>query len=347
MSDGPPSSASVSSPAAPAPGVAPVDLRPLTTSELIDRGFALYRTHFAGFFLLALLCQSAPLVGQLLLTAFNLTPTQEELTNDLVTSPGLFFEKVGIILSIIAVAQLIVFIFEVVITFYISDAYLGKVPSVKESLGKLTGWLLPSIWTCLLNWGMLALSLIFPTVAITGIYLYSKTYLPDDFVLLIWICLGAGMLAVASVAPVLIVFMRLMVTVPALAIERLSGWKSIQRSSKLVRYDPGLGFLYWGEMRLSFLLLPLFIIELLILSLTALPLAVHDFGEVVRHGAVGGSFNAPPDAVNIATQILMFLAGSLILPLYSIATTLFYYDIRIRREGFDLEYMSGQLGERK
>ena len=106
MTDGPPSSASVSSPAAPAPGVTPVDLRPLTTSELIDRGFALYRTHFAGFFLLALLCQSAPLVGQLLLTTFNLNPTQDELTNDLLTNPARFFDKVGIILVIIATAQL-------------------------------------------------------------------------------------------------------------------------------------------------------------------------------------------------------------------------------------------------
>jgi hypothetical protein len=33
----------------------PVDLRPLSTSELIDRGFTLYRQNFAGLFLLALL----------------------------------------------------------------------------------------------------------------------------------------------------------------------------------------------------------------------------------------------------------------------------------------------------
>jgi hypothetical protein len=59
-----------------------------------------------------------------------------------------------------------------------------------------------------------------------------------------------------------------------------------------------------------------------------------------------GPLGATPDAVTIASQVLMFLAGSLILPLYSIATTLFYYDIRIRREGFDLEFMSGQMGER-
>ena len=326
---------------------APVDLRPLTTSELIDRGFALYRAHFAGFLLLALLCQTAPLVGQLLLTVLNLNPNQEELTNDLLVRPAHFFSKIGIIMAIMITAQVIVFAFEVVITFYISDAYLGRIPSVKECLGKLAGCLWPSLWTCVLNRILILISFIFPAVALIAIGFYSKTYLPEEFFPLFGFAIGAGALLVASLAPVLVVFMRLMVTVPALALEQLAGWKAIQRSSTLVRYDPGLGFLYWGEMRLSFLLLPLFIIELLILSLVALPPAIHQFGEVVRHGSAGGSLNATPEAVTIASQIVMFLAGSLILPLYSIATTLFYYDIRIRREGFDLEYMSGQLKDRK
>jgi hypothetical protein len=347
MTDGPSSSTEVSPAAAGAPGVVPADLRPLTTSELIDRGFTLYRAHFAGFLLLALLCQTAPLLGQLLTTALNLNPSQEELTNELMTNPAQFFDKVGIIMGIIIVAQIIVFAFEVVIAFYISDAYLGKIPSVKQSLARLTSRVWPSIWTCVLNRVVIAITLVFPAIAIIAIGYYYQTYTPEELGPFILFALGAALLMVASLAPVLVVFMRLMVTVPALALENLSGWKAIQRSSTLVRYDPGLGILYWGEMRLSFLLLPLFIIELLILCLTALPMAVHEFGEVVRHGNAGGSLIGPPDAVNIASQILMFLAGSLILPLYSIATTLFYYDIRIRREGFDLEYMSGQMGGQK
>ncbi len=326
--------------------MAPADLRPLSTSELIDRGFTLYRAHFAGFLLLALLCQTAPLLGQLLTTALNLNPSEDELTNELVTNPSRFLGKIGIIMAIIVVSQVIVFAFEVAITYYISDAYLGKIPSVKQCLAKLRTCVWPSIWTCLLNRVVVAITLVFPVIALLVIGFCAREFTPEDFAPLLIFGLGAFLLLVASLAPVLIVFMRLMVTVPALALEGLSGWQAIQRSSTLVRYDPGLGILYWGEMRLSFLLLPLFIIELLILSLTALPLAVHQFGEVVRHGSAGGSFNAPPEAVTIATQILMFLAGSLILPLYSIATTLFYYDIRIRREGFDLEYMSGQMGGR-
>jgi membrane-anchored glycerophosphoryl diester phosphodiesterase (GDPDase) len=343
MTDGPLSSTGFS----PAPGVAPVDLRPLTTSELIDRGFSLYRAHFAGFLLLALLCQTAPLLGQLLLTALNLNLKQEELTNELVGNPGGFADKVAIIMTVIIAAQLIVFAFEVVIAYYISDAYLGKIPSVKASLARITSCLWPSIWTCLLNRVLIALTLVFPVVATSAIYFYSQVYMPEDFVPLVCFAVGAGTLLVASFAPVLVVFMRLMVTVPALAIEGLSGWKAIQRSSALVRYDPGLGFLYWGEMRLSFLLLPLFIIELLILAVTAVPYFVHEFTEAARHGSIGVQLNGAPDAVTITSQILMFLAGSLILPLYSIATTLFYYDIRIRREGFDLEYMNAQMEGQK
>jgi hypothetical protein len=318
---------------------AEVDLRPLTTSELIDRGFALYRAHFAGFLLLALLCQTAPLLGQILVTALKLNPTQ----NELLEFPATFFTKMGVLTAITLAAQVIVFCFEVVITFYIADAYLGKIPSVKESLRKFTACVPASIWTCVLNRILIGLTFFFPFLAAAALYFYALFHPPLTFFPLLAFGSAAVLLLVASLAPVLVVFMRLMITIPALALEGRSGWEAIKRSASLVRYDPGLGILYWGEMRLSFLLLPLFIIELLILSLTSLPLTLHQIGEIMRHGS-SGQIAAPPDSILIVSQILTFLAGSLILPLYSIATTLFYYDIRIRREGFDLEFMAGQLG---
>jgi len=314
-----------------------VDLRPLTTSEL------LYRAHFAGFLLLALLCQSAPLLGQILVTALKINPTQ----NDLLENPSAFLGKLGVIAAITLAAQVVVFCFEVVITYYIADAYLGKIPSVKECLRKFATRIPASIWTCVLSRIVLVLTFIFPALATTAIYFYWQLYPPMTLFPLLVFGAAALFLLVASLAPTLIVCMRrLMITIPALAFEGLSGWKALQRASILVRYDPGLGILYRGEMRLSFLLLPLFIIELLILSLTSLPLTLHQIGEVMRHGS-SGQIAPPPDSILILSQILTFLAGSLILPLYSIATTLFYYDIRIRREGFDLEFMIGQLGGRK
>jgi hypothetical protein len=317
-----------------------VDLRPLTTSELIDRGFSLYRAHFAGFLLLALLCQSAPLLTQIMATGFQLSPTQTEL----LATPNTFLWKVAALTTIALFAQVAVFCFEVVITFFIGDAYLGKVPSVKRSLQQFGSCALASIWTCILSRILFGLTLIFPVLAMVGLYVWWLLDPPTTLMPLLVFAGSAVFLLVVSLVPMLVVSMRrLMITIPALAFEGRSGWQAMRRASELVRYDPGFGIFYWGTMRLSFLLLPLFVIELLILSLTSLPVTLQQIGEVMRH-STDGQMSAPPESVMIISQVMTFLAGSLILPLYSIATTLFYYDIRIRREGFDLEFMAGRLG---
>jgi hypothetical protein len=315
-----------------------IDLRPLTTGELIDRSFSLYRAHFAGFLLLALLCQAAPLLNQILDTALKLNPSQSEV----LAHPEQAFTKIGVMSGMLIVTQVIVFCFEIIITFFIADAYLGKNPSVVESMRKFTAIIPRSIWTSLLSMFLIGSTLIFPVMAMVGPYLYTLWHPPESWLPIILLIMASGVLFIVSLVPLLIVFMRLMLIIPALALEGLRGWKSIWRSSALVRFDPGLGILYWGEMRLSFLLLPLFIIELLIFSLTSLPVLIFKITEIIRHGG-GGQLPMPPDSTLILSQVLSYLGISLILPLYPICTTLFYYDIRIRREGFDLEVIAQQL----
>jgi hypothetical protein len=322
---------------------ATVDLRPLTTSELIDRGFTLYRQNFAGLFLLALLCQIAPFATSEALIAFTkMVPP----SGGTLAAYGIDPWQTVLVLIVTVLGQIITFCFEVVITCYLADAYLGRNPSIKAGFLRLGQCVGGSISTCLLNFILVTLSGIFPVLALLGIYVWSQFYPPQQFYSLIGFLGAALVLLVASVAPVLIVFMRLMVTVPVVALEDLSGWKAARRSATLVRFDPGLGILYWGEMRLSFLLLPLFAIELLALSITSLPVTLHQIDGLLRHGSMG-QLNAPPDAAVILSQVLVLLTGSLLLPLYLIATTLFYYDVRIRREGFDLEFMAGQIGAAK
>lgn len=332
-----PTSMTSSSPAPPAR--APVQLRPLTTGELIDRGFSLYRAHFAGFLLLALICQTAPLItSQALQTALRLFPSQANFSGNF--GPNLVGDAVLFLVWFIG--QIITFCFEVVMTAYLADAYLGRVPSIKTAFRRLFQTLGASARTSLLNILLVGLATIFPMVAFTAVYLYTLFHPPDSFFSMLLFIGGSMLILVASLVPVLIVFMRLMLTVPAVALEDLGGWKAVRRSSELVRYDPGLGFFYWGETRLSLLLLPLFVIELLALSITSLPLTLHEINETLRHGSIG-QITAPPETAVILSQILVLLSSSLIFPLYLIATTLFYYDVRIRREGFDLEFMAGRM----
>jgi hypothetical protein len=318
---------------------APVDLRPLSTGELIDRGFRLYRQHFAGLFLLALLCQIAPLtVSQMLIAGMKLVPAQ----GGLMERPETDLARTGALLGIWILGQIVTFAFEVVVTSYIAEAYLGATPSIKAGFQRLKKCLGASIATSMLNIALLGMTLIFPFLALGAVYVWALIHPPQDLLSVVLFFGETVLLLVSSVAPALVVFMRLMATIPAVALESLSGWKAVKRSSQLVRYDPGLGILYWGEMRLSILLLPLFIIELLALSLTSLPVTIHEINEALRHGSIG-QITQPPESALIISQILILLSGALLLPLYLIATTLFYYDVRIRREGFDLEFMAQQL----
>jgi len=177
MADGPVSPAATPPVVTQVTPAAPVDLRPLTTSELIDRGFALYRAHFAGFLLLALLCQSAPLLHQIALTSFKLSPWQTEFWENLPALPA----RMTAVALLGLVTLIIVFCFEVIITFYIADAYLGKIPSVKACLRKFRSCLFTSIWTCVLNWFVIGLTFIFPLLAYAAIYFYALFYPPLTF----------------------------------------------------------------------------------------------------------------------------------------------------------------------
>jgi hypothetical protein len=329
-----------SPPAAPSPPTNAIDLRPLSTGELIDRGFALYRAHFAGFLLFALVCQTVPLIlSQGLTIAVRLLPAQQ---SDPFAHPATDLGRAGLLFALWLVGQIVTFSLEVAMTLYLADAYLGRTPSIKSALGQAVKSLSASLSTCLLNIFFVGLALLLPVLALVVIVIYGRLYPAGDFISALLFLAVGGLVFIVSLVPVLLVFMRLMLTVPAVALEKLAGWAAARRSSQLVRFDPGLGFFYWGEMRLSLLLLPLFVIELLILFVASFPAWLHQLNETLRHGAVG-QINAPPDVAVVMSQIFILLSGALLLPLYLIATTLFYFDIRIRREGFDLEFMAQRL----
>ena len=51
-----------------------------------------------------------------------------------------------------------------------------------------------------------------------------------------------------------------------------------------------------------------------------------------------------PVWVRVLQQIVAFFTNSFIGPMYAIGLTLFYYDQRIRKEGYDIEWMMQAAG---
>jgi hypothetical protein len=61
------------------------------------------------------------------------------------------------------------------------------------------------------------------------------------------------------------------------------------------------------------------------------------FKAAAHHGVL-------PLWVQVAQQIVGFFTNSFIGPMYATGLTLFYYDQRIRKEGFDIEWMMQAAG---
>ena len=64
---------------------------------------------------------------------------------------------------------------------------------------------------------------------------------------------------------------------------------------------------------------------------------------VIGAGALGAAAGAIAGALDATVTVLVAVVSLLIYPLITCVFTLFYYDLRVRKEGFDLEVLSRQL----
>jgi hypothetical protein len=61
-------------------------------------------------------------------------------------------------------------------------------------------------------------------------------------------------------------------------------------------------------------------------------------------GGLGGYFRLTSPAIGQAIEVVSAALPILIYPLFSCILTLMYYDLRVRREAFDLQILGQQLG---
>jgi hypothetical protein len=123
----------------------------------------------------------------------------------------------------------------------------------------------------------------------------------------------AGLLAVGIGAVIASGF--LVLTVPTLAVEHIGPFAAVRRSIQLTR--PQLG------RAIGFVLLSGFAVELVSLVANAVPLAIA--------GIIG------PDVAWPIVTAGTIVTSMLLLPVLTASTTFFYFDLRVRLEGLDLE----------
>jgi hypothetical protein len=129
------------------------------------------------------------------------------------------------------------------------------------------------------------------------------------------------------IVPGILIALSRSLAVPVAVIEKQGPLDSMHRSSQLTEGSRGAIFV---------ILLLVSVINIVVSIIFQVPIAIvaglsHMLGPNVGLGA------------NVLIQIADFLSSTLVMPLSTIAISLVYYNQRVRKEGFDLQFMMSSL----
>jgi hypothetical protein len=274
--------------------------------EILDGSLVMYRRHFGLFLKLALIVLAVPV---LLLVYFGARWQSAFLTPTPNPSGLLLLFPIGILYYL---ASLVLTAGTVRI---ISDAYLGRVPRLHDalSLGLSKLWALVAVG--LGKFAILFLCGIAAAIVVATLGLLAK---------------GIGAVGVLLVAAAVVVSGWLVVyvlcgygvTTPVVVLEELgSSFDSFRRSWELTR---GFRAKVCGLSVVAGLLF------------SALPSWVLQVPVALTKGTM--------PAVSMAFLALATIVPVILAPAIAAVITLMYYDLRVRREAFDLQVLGQQLG---
>jgi len=305
------------------------NLRPLTLGEILDRTAELYRSHFVLFAGISAVYAGVMLVLNLLqivmgelLRMLHLTQQLQWLTWTVAgVTVLLMFILAGMAVAANNRAVAWVHLGEQAT---IRDAYLSILPRISRYL-----WLMTI--TAFVVWLPLALvycgyfALIFFYVRPKG--LLAHTGGPVNAQAAGVFLLGTmafGLLVTLAFVYGVLMFLRYSLAVPACVVENLKARQALRRSIDLSKGAGG---------RIFVLGLLVFVIEIGLVLTTQIFFVV----LAVQHGQL-------PAGLRALQQIVGFLTNTFIGPIYATGLTLFYYDQRVRNEGYDIEWMMQAAG---
>jgi len=293
------------------------DLRPLSTGEVLDRTFQLYRSRFTLFAGLALLPAAVSVVT-------NATRLLYAAHQDQHVHVGAALYRVQILTGVLSIVSglisLVLYgITQAATTWAVSAVYLGEAASIKAAYGvafkhwfRYTMIVLRQVWAFL--W--LPFMLLVAAFAIPGILGRHGGNVR-------WLTAALFVLALFSMIYSVWAYIRISLAVPAAVVESLKIGAAVRRSKHLLASR---------KIRIFLLLLLLFALYLVVGAIES-PLLI----LAVRSRGAQAFIT---QALNLAVS---FAAGTLIAPVGAIAVCLFYFDERVRREGFDIEWMMRKI----
>ncbi len=298
----------------------PVWIRPMTIGGVVDRSLKIYRQAFLAFLGVAIIVQVPAIISQSLMEGVQ-TGSPPKLTMLM-----FLFSILGGLLALWGTGAII---------HLGSETFLGRPSGFRQAgavgLKKMFSLILASI--------LYGLVLIGPSVVIGVLVLGAESYLGksgglSENLLLISVLAAIGVIAIALYISLLISFSLYS---QALVLEDKRGTKSLKRSRTLIRNRAERGFFKNNIWRLS-------VIYLVVLAFWgALYYAPMLPGVLVKMGSLAAT--SVPTWLDGVTQAFRIVGQVFVFPISILALTVFYYDIRIRGEGLDMELRASEINE--
>jgi hypothetical protein len=310
------------------------NLRPLTLGEILDRTAQLYRSNFllfAGIF--SVYC-GVGLVLNLILIGLGQLLKSLHVTGSTILLINLFaggLELLALFLlfgaAVAAISRAVAWV-NLGEPASIRSAYVSTLPRLRRYLWLMTITAV-TVWSplALLYGGYFSvLTFYVKGAGAAGVAAgQSPASNPHAVMILVVATVAFILLLIPAGIYTALMALRYSLALPACVIENTKARASIRRSIDLSKGSRGRIFVLG-------LLVAIIKIGLALLSQAFVIVAAYR-----HHGEV-------PPALNALSQIIAFFTNTFVGPIYAAGITLFYYDQRMRKEGFDIEWMMQAAG---
>lgn len=314
-------------------------LRPSSLGEILDRTAQLYRSRFLVFLgisvlptgvVLALACVAGLVAAWWGTSGAHSVSKEAGYILVALFALGVALLALPILLAVTALAA-------AAMSHAVSRVYLGGTTTIRDAykIAWRIGWrsiglyLLQAIFVAILpTTAWIVLLLIFGAIAALAQKAGMGNLADGAFVGLL------AFLALVAVAGYGIwMLLRMSLAFPACVVEQKKAWSAVKRSFALSQGTKG---------RIFLLFLLVAALGSLLSTAVTIPLTILLFM------IPGMSSPQHAQAAGVAMLLILYAAAfavqSLVKPVYGIALVLFYYDQRIRLEGYDIEWMMQQAG---
>ncbi len=311
-------------------------LQPMSLTDVLDRTAQLYRERFLVFFGIALVPSAIILAAMLVVVATFAGLGMRNIATDASGSTQLLAGSVVVLIGLVSLPLFVgsIALGYAALSHAAAETHLGNSITIREAYRAVwkRGWN---------HVGLYLLQALFVGVIPMSVFFFAIFASAIVGVALARTGIGAGAMAgiltflliAALCAATIYVLLCICLAFPASVVERISAWRAIVRSHALSKGSRGRAFVVFllGWALNQVITIAIFVPIVIVFAF------VPGMQGPQHEGAVGA-----------ITAILFyggaFAAQAFVRPVYGIGLTLLYFDQRIRKEGFDIEWMMSQAG---